>query len=111
MEPSKTALPEQNVQGKALESHRLPDFPILLMVIFPKLGLEIEIMANRLSPNSEGLNVGRSGELTRLEQAARKFLEVQSGRFLTDREWAGARARLLEFVAVLYGSDSCRERA
>jgi hypothetical protein len=36
-----------------------------------------------------------------LESTARAALALQAGRFLTDREWASAAARLREFVNIL----------
>ena len=40
---------------------------------------------------------GESGAL----EHARAAVELRSGRTLTDREWARARARLIEFVTIL----------
>ena len=40
-------------------------------------------------------------ELRRLELAARSSLEDQSGRALSDQEWAAARRALLDFVKLL----------
>ncbi len=50
-----------------------------------------------------GLNSDRNPE--RLEDQARTALNMLAGRTLTDVEWTQGRARLLEFVKMLYAWD------
>ena len=40
-----------------------------------------------------------------MEAAARTAIELHAGRALTDAQWAAARARLLEFTAILRDWD------
>ena len=56
---------------------------------------------------SNRLNLAAAGDndSSRAEKTARDTLDHHMGRATTDAEWATARARLLEFVAVLRSWD------
>jgi len=60
-------------------------------------------MTSARMPHSLQLNAARvqSGPAREKESAARTALEERAGRTLSDLEWDRARARLLEFAALL----------